>query len=72
MEHARIRSRGLGRNALERFVYSNSVDSKAGASAPSEVNLKTTCDTVDKDAALRKKNRLEEIQAINELSLIHI
>merc|ERR1719456_2100169 len=30
------------------------------------VNLKTTCENVDKDAALRKKNRLEEIKAINE------
>jgi hypothetical protein len=30
------------------------------------VNLKTTCETVDKDAAIRKKARLDEIQAINE------
>merc|ERR1719316_1901943 len=30
------------------------------------VNLKTTCETVDKDFALRKKNRLDEITAISE------
>jgi len=30
------------------------------------VNLKATCETVDKDFALRKKNRLDEIQAISE------
>merc|ERR1719240_959166 len=30
------------------------------------VNLKTTCETVDKDFAIRKKARLDEIQAISE------
>merc|ERR1719335_1496521 len=30
------------------------------------VNLKATCETVDKDFALRKKNRLDEITAISE------
>merc|ERR1719409_596565 len=30
------------------------------------VNLKTTCETVDKDFALRKRNRLDEITAISE------